>query len=100
MTPAALSLIMTTYSGAQRASGLALWGAVGSLGIAAGVAGRRRADHLGRLAARSSGSTSPSASSRSPPRLTVLPKDAATRPALVPQFDLPGAAPSSAASAP
>ena len=37
MTPAALSLIMTTYSGAQRTSGLALWGAVGSLGIAAGV---------------------------------------------------------------
>jgi EmrB/QacA subfamily drug resistance transporter len=37
MTPAALSLIMTTYSGAQRARGLALWGAVGGLGIAAGV---------------------------------------------------------------
>ena len=37
MTPAALSLIMTTYSGAQRTRGLALWGAVGSLGIAAGV---------------------------------------------------------------
>jgi EmrB/QacA subfamily drug resistance transporter len=37
MTPAALSLIMTTYTGAQRAKGLALWGAVGGLGIAAGV---------------------------------------------------------------
>lgn len=37
MTPAALSLIMTTYAGAQRARGLALWGAVGGLGIAAGV---------------------------------------------------------------
>jgi EmrB/QacA subfamily drug resistance transporter len=37
MTPAALSLVMTTYSGAQRAKGLALWGAVGSLGVAAGV---------------------------------------------------------------
>ena len=37
MTPAALSLIMTTYSGAQRTRGLALWGAVGSLGVAAGV---------------------------------------------------------------
>ena len=37
MTPAALALIMTTYSGAQRAKGLALWGAVGGLGIAAGV---------------------------------------------------------------
>ena len=38
MTPAALALIMTTYTGAQRARGLALWGAIGGLGIAAGVA--------------------------------------------------------------
>lgn len=37
MTPAALSIVMTTYSGAQRRTGLALWGAVGSLGVAAGV---------------------------------------------------------------
>ena len=37
MTPAALSLVMTTYAGAQRTRGLALWGAVGSLGVAAGV---------------------------------------------------------------
>ena len=37
MTPAALSLIMTTYQGTQRAKGLALWGAIGGLGIAAGV---------------------------------------------------------------
>jgi EmrB/QacA subfamily drug resistance transporter len=37
MTPAALSLITTTYSGKQRAKGLALWGAVGSLSVAAGV---------------------------------------------------------------
>lgn len=37
MTPAALSLIMTTYEGTQRAKGLALWGAIGGLGIAAGV---------------------------------------------------------------
>jgi EmrB/QacA subfamily drug resistance transporter len=37
MTPAALSIVMTTYSGAQRTKGLALWGAVGSLGVAAGV---------------------------------------------------------------
>ena len=37
MTPAALSLIMTTYTGAQRARGLALWAAVGSMGVAAGV---------------------------------------------------------------
>ena len=37
MTPAALALIMTTYDGAQRARGLALWGAIGGLGIAGGV---------------------------------------------------------------
>lgn len=37
MTPAALSLVMTTYSGSQRTKGLALWGMVGSLGVAAGV---------------------------------------------------------------
>jgi EmrB/QacA subfamily drug resistance transporter len=38
MTPAALALIMTNYTGAQRARGLALWGAIGGLGIAVGVA--------------------------------------------------------------
>jgi EmrB/QacA subfamily drug resistance transporter len=38
MTPAALSIIMTSYAGAQRARGLALWGAIGGLGLAAGVA--------------------------------------------------------------
>jgi len=37
MTPAALSLVTTTYSGDQRRKGLVLWGAVGSLGVAAGV---------------------------------------------------------------
>ena len=37
LTPAALSIMMTTYSGAQRKRGLILWGAVGSLGVAAGV---------------------------------------------------------------
>src|SRR6476659_6063941 len=37
MTPAAFAIIMTTYAGAQRAKGLAMWGAVGGLGIAAGV---------------------------------------------------------------
>jgi EmrB/QacA subfamily drug resistance transporter len=37
MTPAALALITTTYTGAQRTRGLALWGAVGSLSVAAGV---------------------------------------------------------------
>jgi EmrB/QacA subfamily drug resistance transporter len=38
MTPAALSIISTTYTGTQRARGLALWGAIGGLGIAVGVA--------------------------------------------------------------
>ncbi len=37
MTASALSLITTTYSGAQRRKGLALWGVVGSMGVAAGV---------------------------------------------------------------
>jgi MFS family permease len=37
MTPTALAIIMTTYAGAQCAKGLAMWGAVGGLGIAAGV---------------------------------------------------------------
>jgi EmrB/QacA subfamily drug resistance transporter len=37
LTPSALSLIMTTYAGAQRKTALAIWGAVGSLGVAAGV---------------------------------------------------------------
>jgi EmrB/QacA subfamily drug resistance transporter len=37
LTPSALSLIMTGYHGAQRKTALALWGAVGSLGVAGGV---------------------------------------------------------------
>jgi len=37
LTPAALSIIMTAYAGRQRQSALAVWGTVGSLGIAAGV---------------------------------------------------------------
>jgi MFS family permease len=37
MTPAALSIVMTTYTGAQRTKGLALWGAVGSVSLAVGV---------------------------------------------------------------
>ena len=37
LTPSALSLITTTYDGAQRRAALAMWGAVGSLGVAAGV---------------------------------------------------------------
>ena len=37
LTPSALSIIMTAYSGDQRKKGLVLWGAVGSLGVAAGV---------------------------------------------------------------
>lgn len=37
LTPSALALITTTYAGAQRRTALALWGVVGSLGVAAGV---------------------------------------------------------------
>lgn len=37
LTPSALSLITTTYAGSQRRAALALWGAVGSLAVAAGV---------------------------------------------------------------
>ena len=37
LTPSALSLVTTTYAGAQRKAALALWGAVGSLGVAVGV---------------------------------------------------------------
>ena len=37
LTPSALSLVMTTYAGTQRRTALALWGAVGSLGVVAGV---------------------------------------------------------------
>ncbi|MGZ4631610.1 MAG: MFS transporter [Actinomycetes bacterium] len=37
LTPAALSVIMTTYAGRQRTAALSVWGAIGSTGIAAGV---------------------------------------------------------------
>lgn len=37
LTPAALSVIMTTYLGRQRTTALSVWGAIGSAGIAAGV---------------------------------------------------------------
>ena len=37
LTPSALSLVTTTYEGEQRKLGLAIWGAVGSLGVALGV---------------------------------------------------------------
>ncbi|MDX6325481.1 MAG: hypothetical protein QOK15_1835 [Nocardioidaceae bacterium] len=37
LTPSALSLVMTGYTGVQRKTALALWGAVGSLGVAGGV---------------------------------------------------------------
>jgi EmrB/QacA subfamily drug resistance transporter len=37
LTPAALSIIMTAYSGRQRQAALAVWGAIGSSGIAVGV---------------------------------------------------------------
>jgi EmrB/QacA subfamily drug resistance transporter len=37
LTPAAMSVVMTTYAGRQRAAALAVWGTVASMGIAAGV---------------------------------------------------------------
>ena len=37
LTPAALSIIVTAYAGRQRQKALAIWGAIGSTGIAAGV---------------------------------------------------------------
>jgi len=37
LTPAAMSIVMTSYAGRQRATALGLWGTVASLGIAAGV---------------------------------------------------------------
>ena len=36
-TPAALSIVVTTYTGAQRQKALAIWGAIGSAGLAIGV---------------------------------------------------------------
>jgi EmrB/QacA subfamily drug resistance transporter len=37
LTPAAMSIVMTSYAGRQRATALALWGTVASMGIAVGV---------------------------------------------------------------
>ena len=37
LTPAALSIVMTTYTGRQRSTALAIWGTIGSMGIAIGV---------------------------------------------------------------
>ncbi|QNN51840.1 MFS transporter [Nocardioides mesophilus] len=37
LTPAAMAIIVTSYSGRQRASALAIWGTISSMGIAAGV---------------------------------------------------------------
>ncbi|MGH3995262.1 MAG: MFS transporter, partial [Pseudonocardiaceae bacterium] len=37
LTPGALSIVTTTYSGSQRTAALAAWGAIGSAGAAAGV---------------------------------------------------------------
>jgi EmrB/QacA subfamily drug resistance transporter len=37
LTPAAMSVVMTTYAGKQRTAALAVWGTVASMGIAAGV---------------------------------------------------------------
>ena len=37
LTPAAMSIVMTSYAGRQRAAALAAWGTIASMGIAAGV---------------------------------------------------------------
>ena len=37
LSPAALAIIMTTFSGGQRAKAIAAWGAVGGAGAAIGV---------------------------------------------------------------
>ena len=37
LTPAAMSILVSTYAGRRRATALAVWGTVASLGIAAGV---------------------------------------------------------------
>ncbi len=37
LTPAAMAIVMTSYSGRQRATALGVWGTVASMGIAAGV---------------------------------------------------------------
>jgi EmrB/QacA subfamily drug resistance transporter len=37
LTPAALSIVTTTYTGAQRSTALSAWGAIGSAGAAVGV---------------------------------------------------------------
>ena len=37
LLPSALAIITTTYSGAQRTAALAVWGAIGSAGVAFGV---------------------------------------------------------------
>ena len=50
LTPAALSVITATYAGAQRATALSVWGALGAAGRRGRRAAGRRADHLARLA--------------------------------------------------
>lgn len=37
LTPAAMAIVMTSYTGRQRATALAIWGTIGSMGIALGV---------------------------------------------------------------
>ncbi|HEV7655560.1 MAG TPA: MFS transporter [Mycobacteriales bacterium] len=89
MTPAALSIVMTTYSGAQRRKGLALWGAVGSLSVAGGVL-------LGGALTTWAGwqlifwINVPIGAVALVVALKVLPKDTTTRADLT-QLDLPGA---------
>lgn len=90
MTPAALAILMTTYSGVQRTRGLAMWGAVGGLGIAAGVL-------FGGMITTWAGwqmifwVNVPIGAAAIVAGLVLLPKNDSARPGLS-QLDLPGAA--------
>lgn len=91
LTPSALSLVTTTYDGEQRKLGLAIWGAVGSLGVALGVL----------LGGAVTTWTSwefifwlnvPIGVAALVVGLRVLPRDTRSRRATLAGFDLPGAA--------
>lgn len=91
LTPSALSLVMTTYGGEQRKKGLALWGAVGSLGVAVGVLAG------GAITTWTSWEfifwiNGPIGLVALLVGRRVIPRDTANAPVKISQFDLPGAA--------
>ena len=83
LTPAALSLITTTYAGAQRSTALAMWGAVGSLASQAGCSSAACSPR-GPAGRPSSGSTSRSVSSPSLVGRVIPADDRPPAPALRP----------------